>query len=157
MLRRKPRTVVLGGDYFWTATELDQFDAVVRTLKDNAIDVVILGTVPYFSKSVPLIVAVRLQLGILDAYSVNEIIPETKTFDAVVAQRYRNDRTVTFISVMDTACQGGRCLLRQGNAPLHFDTVHLTREGSIYYAGKLIDPLLSRAEARAVRRPTDGG
>lgn len=157
VLRRKPKTVILGGDYFWTATELDQFDTVVRTLKYNAIDVVILGTVPYYSKSVPLIVADRLQLGILDAYSVNEIIPETKKFDAVVAERYRNDRTITFISVMDTACEGGRCLLRQGNAPLHFDTVHLTREGSIYYAGKLIDPLLSRAEARAVRRPTDGG
>ncbi|MGA0562981.1 acyltransferase family protein [Ancylobacter sp. VNQ12] len=144
ILANRPSIVVMGGDPITDPVMLALFDASVQKLHKAGIDVVVLGPVPYFRRTVPVILAERLGRGDNDMMSDGELLPISSAADKFLADYYRTHSDARYISFIEAMCPNTRCRLEVGMKPLHFDTVHFTAIGSEYYGSRIVDLIINR-------------
>lgn len=140
----KPGMVVMGA--FWDASDeqLMMLDRAIEDLRKADISVVVFGPSPVYKGSVPKIVAQRIRQA--NASSLSGLDLESESVLGIDARmkKYLSDRDdITYISVIDTVCNEGQCPITVGGVPVHFDSAHLTREGSILFGQKLALELFS--------------
>jgi hypothetical protein len=135
LLERRPRTVILHGGTLSPEHEA-LLDEVIAGLRGAGIQVVVLGQAPIFSKPVPLLVADRLLASRHGFMSGDDLLPGLIEADAAAARHFAAGPYISYFTV---GCTNGQCPLAIEDIPLHFDIAHLTREGSVYYASRMID------------------
>lgn len=143
ILERRPKNVIMGGAYMLNDAETPHFYSAVKKIADAGIKVFVFGTVPHFSKSVPIILAERISAGNMNELSGTELLPAVRISDDAMQKLFGNEPNVSFISVLGHVCPNDQCILRQDKTPFHFDTTHLTREGSNHYAQALYDAIFT--------------
>lgn len=139
VLRVKPKLVVLGAVWSTAAPELATLDNTIAKLKAAGIRVMVLGPTPFFLKHAPQILADNIRQG-LDIAFTGELLPDLWDRDAAMAA-YSKDRAVGYISVLTLMCHEKKCPLSRNDVPLHFDAMHLTREGSDIF-GAVLAPVI---------------
>lgn len=144
----KPRIVILSAN--WRTDALPQLDETIRSLVQAGIRVVLLGDSPQFKISVPTIIARRIQDGDVSRVSGNDLkTAYMRNSDRKMSSRFANRDDVHMISIYGTICPNRECPLRANDVtPMMFDTAHLTKEGSLYFAQRLT-PLIIRSAPKA--------
>jgi peptidoglycan/LPS O-acetylase OafA/YrhL len=145
ILKAKPDLLILGALWLGTDEQMLALDKTLKELRAAKIAVVILGPSAIFKRSVPTILAERLNRG--DDSTLSDAELETDIFARDAAMRKHLSENgenggARFVSVLDTVCSGRQCPLSYNGIPLHFDTAHLTAEGSRYYSVLLTSRLL---------------
>lgn len=138
ILERRPRVVIIGGDILTASDHLILSRDLIARLAEAGIKTVVLGPVPVFSKPVPQLIADRMRAGRHDFQSGDDLVKSRVAADAIEEDFFSN---AAYISVIAAGCPDGQCPLALDAIPLHFDSFHATREGSAYYASRLIDRL----------------
>jgi peptidoglycan/LPS O-acetylase OafA/YrhL len=147
ILSLRPRIVVLSARWPTDDASVALLDRTVAALARAGIKVVILGESPLYRIDVPLIIAKRLQARDESRVANGEFDLEIgflQWSDRILSERFSNRDDVKFISVMQALCPKNDCPLTDAEgAPVHFDTAHLTKEGSLLFA-EVLAPLILR-------------
>ncbi|MBW0003871.1 MAG: acyltransferase [Hyphomicrobiales bacterium] len=147
ILSLEPRLVILSARWPTDDASVALLDRTSTQLTEAGIKVAIIGESPLYKIDVPLIVAKRLQAYDESRTARGELDLESgflQWSDRVLSARFAGHKDVKFISVVDALCPRMDCpLTDEEGTPVHFDTAHLTKEGSILFA-KVLTPLILR-------------
>jgi len=150
IIRARPDVVILGA--FWTSYDLDfsYLNATLDHLRAAQINAVVLGANVAFKRPVPTMLAERLTKGGNNRSSelLTDVIFKT---DADLRRHLQARSGVRHLSILETVCAGQSCPTLINSVPMHFDTMHLTREGSAYY-GRLLAPKILNSLTDKKRR-----
>ncbi|MBV9591741.1 MAG: acyltransferase [Hyphomicrobiales bacterium] len=145
ILSLRPSIVILSARWPTDEASLSLLDRTVAMLARAGIKVVVLGESPLYKHDVPLIMAKRLQEGDTSRLAKGGADLELdflRWSDRTLSARFANREEVRYVSVMHALCPNDDCpLTDDGGSPVHFDTAHLTKEGSILFA-KVLAPLI---------------
>jgi peptidoglycan/LPS O-acetylase OafA/YrhL len=140
-----PKLVILSARWPTDDPSVTLLDRTVDSLAKLGIKVVILGESPLYKIDVPLIVAKRLESKDSSRAANGELDLELgflRWSDRILSARFGNRSDVRFISVMRAICPKDDCpLTTPDGTPVHFDTAHLTEEGSRLFA-ELLTPMI---------------
>jgi peptidoglycan/LPS O-acetylase OafA/YrhL len=146
IIKAKPSLVVLGAAWAATDEQLSALDRTIGRLNETGINVAVLGPSPIYKRSVPSIAAERILQGNASTLSGADLeTPIVYGKDARMQSHFAGRSDVQYISVLETVCRERECPLTVDGVPAHFDSVHLTREGSQYF-GERLAPSLFRLE-----------
>ncbi|WP_041536581.1 acyltransferase family protein [Parvibaculum lavamentivorans] len=133
----------------WEEDELDQLDETLAFLKQHVEQVIVLGPVPEYESSVPLLLARSLYHDSPRIVSSAVDWSRVEVGKQVAAIAERNG--VTYISMIDIICPAGKCVsMIGGKVPVEFDYGHLTLEGARFAANR-IEAQLGLAEGKPRR------
>jgi lysophospholipase L1-like esterase len=69
--------------------------------------------------------------------------------DARIRKEFAGVAGVHYVSVLDSICGQGRCLyLLDGSVPMQWDNHHLTKEGSVLVAEKLLPVIAASLDSK---------
>ncbi|MBB3234455.1 acyltransferase family protein [Phyllobacterium endophyticum] len=141
IMKTKPDLLVIGGVWNSSPDDMAVFDKTLSRLHAQNIKVVVLGPPALFKRPVPIIIADRLTKGI-DLASDDDL-ERSLIFsrDEALAKHFAGSSMATYVSILNTVCKDKQCPLSYFGIPLHFDIVHLTKEGSVYYGEALADKI----------------
>jgi len=147
ILSLRPSIVILSARWPTDETSLSLLDSTVATLAKAGPKVVLLGESPLYKVDVPLIIAKRLHEGDASLTAKGEADLELgflRWSDRTLLGRFGNREEVRYISVMQALCPHENCPLTDADGtPVHFDTAHLTKEGSVLFT-EVLTPLILR-------------
>ena len=133
---------MLGGNHVADDASNALLDDLADRLAAAGIRVVVLGPVPFFPGGVPAILANRIRRGDPNLLAGKELERDTRSIDEALKAHFAGRKTPVYVSILDAVCPQGPCPLGDGRVPYHYDPVHLSREGSAYYAARLVDRIL---------------
>jgi peptidoglycan/LPS O-acetylase OafA/YrhL len=142
----KPDLVIMSADwleYKRSSPEamISDIRATVSSLNAAGIRVALIGPSVQVKSRLPSMLA-RARLRGVDARSEDVLLPDVFSFDAVMQAALPDTQSFHYVSVANAVCPARQCPLTMGDGvPLAFDHAHLTAEGSVYVAAKLV-PLL---------------
>ncbi len=145
ILREKPDLLIMGAS--WPAdSQINKLEGTVARLEAAGIHPVILGPQPIYRQAVPALLAERLRDGDSSTVSGPDLGDAyIAAVDGPLRRMFAHRADVKLVSMMDTICPGHRCPMTLGNGePMQFDIMHLTADGSDYFAKKLIPAILGR-------------
>jgi peptidoglycan/LPS O-acetylase OafA/YrhL len=127
LLAKKPDLLVLAG--LWRPDDVKRLPATLDTLKAQGVNVVLMGPVPAYKHSLPLLLVQAERRGDpgLPRRERDHSYDDTDARMAAIAAA----KGVRYVSLTTLLCGDGACLttLPNGN-PVQFDTGHLTAEAS---------------------------
>jgi peptidoglycan/LPS O-acetylase OafA/YrhL len=146
ILSVKPKIVILSASWILSDRTMDQLDATVEDLVNHGIKVVVLGQSPLFTNWVPKAIAGRLQNEDSNKFISDEGLELSRAgSDRIMSARFSGRANIKFISMMQLACPGERCLIvADDGTPMYWDVEHLTETGSRVIAETLA-PVILRA------------
>jgi peptidoglycan/LPS O-acetylase OafA/YrhL len=122
----------------WVPRDLPGLEEVLAWAKSRAIPVTVFGPMIEYDRALPRVLAAAAQSGDPGAADIHQVRNNTQLDDGLqaIAGRYGAD----YVSFYRLLCASEHCLkVAPDGAPLEFDTDHLTRQGSILVARKLVD------------------
>jgi len=126
----------------WQAGDVPQAIALAQRMAHYAGSVVILGPVETYARPLPHLLAAEMTYGVAPgtfAYRFLDVEPQAA--DAAF-KRQMMPPGVVYVSAQSMLCRPS-CLLRTpGGAPLQFDNMHFTQEGSALFARLAGAPIL---------------
>ncbi len=141
---KKPDIVILSA--FWKPFVIEELERTLRILNQiPGVSVVVIGNTPVFEESVP----VYLERGTQAAIKISDrSAAERLMHERLVKNQIEN---VQYLSLKDITCPRGHCLLfNGGGVPYYFDEGHLTREGSLWIASRIVPDIIAfRRQAEA--------
>jgi peptidoglycan/LPS O-acetylase OafA/YrhL len=147
ILSLKPSIVILSARWPTDEASVALLNRTIARLAEGGLKVVMLGESPLYKVDVPLIIAKRLQEGDLSRAARGGADLELgflQWSDRILSARFGSREDVRYVSVMHALCPHEDCPLADADGtPVHFDTAHLTKEGSILFA-KALTPLILR-------------
>lgn len=126
---RKVDSVILADR--WRADLMPKLEATIAELRKSGVAVTVIGPVPEYQGSLPVILARAAQAGQIDSARrfINPDVAQTDRIVRAAAER----AGARYYSVYDTLCQSGECeVIAPGGAPVSFDYGHLTLPGAAY-------------------------
>jgi peptidoglycan/LPS O-acetylase OafA/YrhL len=141
----KPDLVIMSADWLEykhssTKAMIADLRATISSLNQAGIRVVLIGPSVQVRSRLPSMLA-RARLRGVEARSEDVLLPEVFSFDQVMRAALSDTQDFHYVSVADAICPGRQCSLTVEGVPLAFDHAHLTAEGSVYVAARLV-PLL---------------
>jgi peptidoglycan/LPS O-acetylase OafA/YrhL len=144
---RKPDIVIMSGDWLEYARP-PRFDGMIANikqtisrLKELGIRVVVFGPPVQFKTRLPSML-MRASHRHIDVAPEDFALPNVFALDQMMKAALPAGDGFTYVSVLGAVCPERRCPLTvEGGVPLSFDHAHLTAEGSVYVAERLL-PLL---------------
>jgi peptidoglycan/LPS O-acetylase OafA/YrhL len=145
----KPDAVVLSAVWnvgmreLGTAVILERLRETVTRLTSQHIHIILLGPPIQYVDRLPYILS-RYAMNGLDRFdSLKFINPEFSEIDALLRHEFGGLERVRYVSVRDAICKEGRCpAVLDGYIPMQWDVHHLTAEGSVLAAQKLMPEIL---------------
>jgi hypothetical protein len=115
---------------------------IAGELKELGIPLFVLGPPVVYRESLPEILA-NLTVRELHSFDTTRfVMPNRFAFDEKMASMLAGLPGLIYISVIRQICEGLKCTVAvNGNVPVQFDMLHLTAEGSLFVASKLV-PLI---------------
>jgi peptidoglycan/LPS O-acetylase OafA/YrhL len=143
----KPDLVILSADWLEYARP-PRFDGMIADLKQTiaklnglGVAVVLFGPAVQFRSRLPSML-MRAHLRNVEARPDDFVLPDIFALDEKMKAALPGNEKFSYISVLDAICPARQCpLTLDGGIPLSWDHAHLTAEGSVYVAGRLL-PLL---------------
>ena len=143
----KPDLVIMSADWL-EYSRSGQFDSMISDIRTTisrlnaaGIRIALIGPNVQFRSRLPSMLA-RARLRGVEARSDDVLVPEVFAFDRSMQAALPDTEGFRYVSVANAVCPARQCPLLVGdNVPLAWDHAHLTAEGSIYVAEKLL-PLL---------------
>ncbi len=129
----------------WTWRTLPGLADTLRNPQIRAAHPILIGPMPEYNAALPRVLVVaerRNDPGLVGRSLTNDpflIDAETRKIAASTGTPY--------VSLIDLLCHGRACVTRAGDAPLLFDTNHLTLQGSTMVAGLLTAKICSLRSA----------
>jgi len=142
----KPDLVIMSADWLeYKRLSADAMIADLRTtissLNQAGIRVALIGPSLQVRSRLPSMLA-RARLRGVEARSEDVLLPDVFSFDRVMQAALPDTEGFHYISVVNAVCPQRQCpLTADGDVPLAWDHAHLTAEGSVYVAARLV-PLL---------------
>jgi hypothetical protein len=103
------------------------------------VQVSLLGPPIQYVDRLPYILSQYAMTGLERFDSRKFIDPKLFEFDAFMKRQFGAMAGVHYLSVLDTVCEQGKCpVLIDGSIPVQWDMHHLTAEGSVLVAEKLL-------------------
>lgn len=143
IVRERPEFVILSANWPQDKTSQDSLERTVNKLLAENIRVVILGETPLYKHAVPKLIADRMIAGERDMHASAELESGfLNVADQLLSQRFDHRAGVTYVPVFRLLCPKDRCpLIAPDDAPVQFDTAHLTTSGAHMFA-KTLTPWL---------------
>lgn len=141
LIRIRPSLVIMGGDALYSAAEIAALDKTIAALHAEAIPMLLIGPLATYSKSVPLLLAERIQSGNESVRADDDMSLSAVQSDAAVTAAYQFDPRITYVRSLIEICELQGCLLSKDGVPLYFDQEHFTVEGGQYYARLLVQSI----------------
>ncbi len=143
----RPDLVILSADWleYSRGSRFDGMISDLRTtaaqLKASGIRAVLLGPAVQFRSRLPSML-IRARLRGVEARADDFVLPDIFAADRMMKSALQAAEGLAYVSVVDAVCPGRQCpLMIDDGIPLAFDHAHLTAEGSVYVAEKLV-PIL---------------
>jgi peptidoglycan/LPS O-acetylase OafA/YrhL len=144
---RKPDLVVMSANWLlygrqsWFNGMIADIKQTISRLDGLGITVVLLGPGVQFKSRLPSIL-MRTHLRLIDARPEDFVLQAIFSLDRKMKSALPLSNRFSYISVVDAICPAQRCPLTVDDGiPLAWDHAHLTAEGSVYVAGRLV-PML---------------
>jgi peptidoglycan/LPS O-acetylase OafA/YrhL len=121
----------------WKDEDLPDLTATLETLKARGFDVTVLGPIVEYDGALPRLLTEEILHD-------NPIIARTMRTPGIrerdrTMRRLVTERGATYLSVYDSVCRDGLCdEFAKGDIPMQFDAGHLTAEGSLKVAQRLL-------------------
>ena len=144
ILSIKPRIVILSAAWIITSNSMQLLDDTVRGLTRQGIKVVIIGESPFYRLFVPALLAARIEARDPNRIAKGEDLGlvRMEDTDKNMARSFGGRTDVTYIPLTPLICPKMECpLATPDGTPLYFDSEHLTKKGSEYFA-KILTPLI---------------
>jgi len=129
----KPAILVIGGVDALDPKALGNLDKAIAEISARGTRVVVIGPVPAYARTVPKLLARRLQAGNRDTLAGADLEPKVVTDDSRLAAHFAAMPGVSYISVLRAACPTGQCPLSVDGKPLQFDGSHFTKAGVDFF------------------------
>lgn len=117
----------------WRREDLPPLLDFVEAMKSKRIKVIVLGPLPEYYGSVPMILAHTHLFG----FEIMHRLFKKERLSVDDYFRRELETRVDYISVLSLLCPDAKCLLERNGKSLYFDKVHYTRDGARYFASKL--------------------
>jgi peptidoglycan/LPS O-acetylase OafA/YrhL len=141
---RKPDVVVMSANWLlygrrsWFNGMIADIKQTISRLNGLGITVVLLGPGVQFKSGLPSIL-MRTHLRHIDARPEDFVLPDIFSLDQKMKSALPPSDRFSYISVVDAICPAQQCPLTiDGGIPLAWDHAHLTAEGSVYVAARLM-------------------
>jgi len=117
------------------------WDALARSIRAlGARRVVLVGPVPQWRPSLPLVIA-RAHWPFTEDYIATGLDRSILSTDALLHRRYDRSRDLTYLSLIDRLCDARGCRARLGDGLTSWDYGHLTAPASEYVARDILTRL----------------
>jgi lysophospholipase L1-like esterase len=144
---RKPDLAILSADWLEYARP-QRLEGMIATLRQTilklngwGVPVVLLGPAVQFRTRLPSML-MRARLRDVDARPDDFVLPDIFSLDQRMKAALPASEKFSYVSVVDAICPARQCPLTiDGGIPLSWDHAHLTAEGSVYVAERLV-PML---------------
>ena len=148
---RKPDLVIMSaywglyGRQSWFNGMIADIKQTISRLNGLGITVVLLGPGVQFKSGLPSML-IRTHLRHIEARPEDFVLPAIFSLDQKMKSALPPSDRFSYISVVDAICPAQQCPLTiDGGIPLAWDHAHLTAEGSVYVAARLV-PMLHLKE-----------
>jgi hypothetical protein len=129
----------------WGAEDLPDIAATVSGLKARGIHAVLIGPTPEYDFRLPRLLA-RVANGGTHVVARDHLLPEYRALDGKL-RRVIEASSGAYVSPYQALCNDAGCDALAGNAPLFYDTGHLTRQGSILLVSRLKGEIAAAASS----------
>jgi len=144
----RPAILVIGGVDALDAKALGNLDKVIADFSARGTRVVVIGPVPAYARTVPKLLARRLQAGNIGTLADSDLQPKVVSDDRMLSEHFARFTDVTYISVLRAACPKLDCPLSLDGKPLQFDGSHFTKAGVDYF-GRAVSQLIFESPTAA--------
>jgi hypothetical protein len=147
-----PALVILGA--IWSSPQnqaalFDHVDATISRLEEAGLRVAVLGLGPVYKSPVPQILADRYRENNPSILSDDDLFRDgILKYDADFMKLVRRHPSVTYVSIIRTVCPNDQCPLLTAGVPVHFDTFHVTEQGSKLFVGELAGQIFESPEIK---------
>jgi peptidoglycan/LPS O-acetylase OafA/YrhL len=125
----------------WNADWLDNLSQTIKTLRAHNVPIKLIGPMPEYSTELPRLIAREYEtLG--RKKPASSITGSSLRLDDIMANFARREG-VAYVSLREALCPDAHCSTRVDDAPLLFDTDHLTDRGSEFVAERIRERLQS--------------
>ncbi len=121
----------------WNDSDIPKLDDVLEWVRKRGIPVTVFGPMVEYDTSLPRLLVDAASTARPDY--VDQHLVDYSALEARIAQLSAKYQA-RFVSLNKLICPGRHCVtLSPDNQPLEFDTNHLSKQGSLFAAQKLVD------------------
>jgi peptidoglycan/LPS O-acetylase OafA/YrhL len=143
IIKLRPQIVVLGAAWNGESEELDHLARTIDALHAAGLKVVVLGPGPRYNLPVPTILANRYKANRSDISSGDDMLRDWSLgIDKILSEYVARHPPAKYISIMSIVCPNGQCPLLVNGIPVHFDTSHVTEQGSKLFVSEFFGQIL---------------
>jgi hypothetical protein len=140
IIAARPERVILGASWPTAPADLEMLDRTVSKLEQAGLRVVVLGPPAFYKRPVPVILADRFKSGNRSIESGDDLDANVSVHGDDAMRAHFAPGTTRYVSIRSAIC-GADCAIAIDGVPMHFDLMHLTRQGSDYYAPRLMSAI----------------
>lgn len=118
----------------WADEDVGPLLATIRELKARNQAVAIIGPMPEYVQALPRLLAQNINSKNIDLQGY--LYPGPRQLDRTLATMAEAEQVI-YVSVYDKLCPNAECVSTIAGSPIYFDTSHLTKQASIFLAGKI--------------------
>jgi peptidoglycan/LPS O-acetylase OafA/YrhL len=135
LVRHKVDRVLLSAS--WKDEDIPALADTLEVLKEKGIEVTVLGPIVEYDGALPRLISDEIRYN-SPSLARDMRTPGIRERDRVLS-RLVAAKGATYVSVYNSVCRDGRCdEFAEGDVPLQFDAGHLTAEGSVEVARRLL-------------------
>lgn len=145
ILQEKPDLLIMAASWPVSDELLRKLDATIVKLNDVGIHPVLLGAPILYRAGVPAILTERMKVGNHDPFSGADLVEGyISNTDEALRKHLTGRSGVRFASIFEAVCRDKQCpMIVNGKTPVHFDSLHLTAAGSVFFAKALLPKIIA--------------